>query len=130
MWVWLSMAVLGLGLVYLVSNYLRPKQLKVADYRHQWRALSKYLGHPQNHPLAVIEADKLLDRALKAARYPGETMAERLVAAGKVFSNKQSVWTAHKLRNQLVHEAFKARPIQVKRALQAYQRALKDLGAL
>lgn len=80
---------------------------------------------------AVAEADKLLDHALKTLRYKGETMGDRLKSAGPRFRERNNVWLAHKLRNQLVHEADKkVNQRDLGRALSSFRRALKDLGAL
>lgn len=80
--------------------------------------------------LAIIEADKLLDHALKESGWHGDTMGERMKQAGNALGNSNAVWTAHKLRNQLVHEQVHPKPIEIRRALQAYEQALKKAGAL
>jgi len=47
------------------------------------------------------------------------------------LSDKEAVWQAHKLRNHLAHEVgFEITPSHAREAIAAYQRALKDLGAL
>ena len=82
-----------------------------------------------NH--AVIEADKLLDKALMEMSLPGKTMGERMKAASNHFSQNNSVWYAHKMRNQIAHERnFKVDYNKAKHALVAYRQALKDLGAI
>jgi hypothetical protein len=88
-------------------------------------------GSKDTWPLAIINADKLLDTALKKRRFSGKTMGERLVSAQKKFTNNDSVWFAHKLRNRLVHEQdVSLREKDVKEALIGFRQALKDLGAL
>ena len=83
------------------------------------------------YKLAVIEADKLVDRAFKERGLRGQTMGERLVSAGEFLSDKEAVWQAHKLRNRLVHEMdIELSLVQTKKALASFARALKDLGAL
>jgi hypothetical protein len=80
---------------------------------------------------AVSEADKLLDYALKQSGVPGKTMGERLKNSKGRFSNLNAIWSAHKLRNALAHEAhFDLVPNQAKEALQDFKRGLTDLGAL
>ncbi|MCL2095241.1 hypothetical protein FWH13_03980 [Candidatus Saccharibacteria bacterium] len=81
--------------------------------------------------LSVIDADKLLDEALKEMHVKGETLGERLKMARGKFSNINAVWAAHRLRNQIVHErGTKVTYDQAKRALAAFRRALQDLGAI
>lgn len=83
------------------------------------------------HKLAIIEADKLLDRVLKSMFIPGETLGERLKAVGYSYPALREVWPAHKLRNQLVHEAtFELTSSQARYALRKYEKALKALRVL
>lgn len=55
---------------------------------------------------ALITADKDLDNALRDV-VKGETMGERLKAASTRFDavTYQKLWDAHKVRNNMVHEA-------------------------
>ena len=65
------------------------------------------------------------------AGFNGKTMGERLKRSGQRFSELQSVWRAHKLRNAIAHEPdFEVSYQQAKNALETYKRALKDLGAI
>lgn len=80
---------------------------------------------------AVVEADKLLDKALMEIGLPGKTMGERMKSAANKFSSNNSVWYAHKIRNQIAHERnFKIDYNKAAHALKAYRQALKDLGAI
>ncbi len=80
---------------------------------------------------AVSEGDKLLDYVLKQSGARGETMGERLKSSGGRFSNSNNIWTAHKLRNALAHEAgFDLVPSQAKEAIGYFRQGLQDLGAL
>lgn len=80
---------------------------------------------------AVSEADKLVDYALKGSGVHGETMGERLRNSRGRFSNLDDIWSAHKLRNALAHEAdFDLVPTQAKEAVAHLKQGLKDLGAL
>ena len=79
----------------------------------------------------VIEADKLLDKAMVEMGVPGKTMGDRLKRSGEKFSNLNAVWRAHKLRNALAHESdLEITYKQAFNALQIYKQALKDLGAI
>jgi hypothetical protein len=81
--------------------------------------------------LAVIEADKLLDSALKSLAMPGMTLGERLKFAQYKYPELRDVWFAHKIRNQLAHEAsFHLDAGMARSALKAFRRALERLGAL
>lgn len=100
--------------------------------RTRWQAI---LNSAQSGGLglkhAVSEADKLLDYALKARGFKGETMADRLRAAKPKMGSYQEIWNAHKLRNALAHEVgFEITRQQAKEAIVSFERGLKDLGAL
>ena len=55
---------------------------------------------------ALIESDKLLDHYFKLVGYRGESFADRLRSAERSMSKNQynRIWSAHKLRNQVVHQ--------------------------
>lgn len=89
-------------------------------------------GNESSYSMAIIEGDKILDRAMLEMGVQGRTMGDRLKRIGKAkFSQLNSVWHAHKLRNQIAHEHdFKPEYRQALHALEAYKQALKDLGAI
>lgn len=123
--------VAGLVLVFMVAR--GGKQLNKDRYRSKWLAIERSLQRNQaaSYQLSVLNADKLLDHAMKEAGYKGSTMGERLKSATSKLSNKNAVWSAHKLRNQIAHEpdvnvSFDA----ARRALASFKQALKDLGAI
>lgn len=81
--------------------------------------------------VALMEADTLLDSALKSMSMPGQTLGERLKVAGYKYPALKNVWWAHKLRNQLVHEAsFRLGARQARQALDEFEKALKTLNVL
>ncbi len=81
--------------------------------------------------LAVIEADKLLDNVFKSLMMPGETMGERLKSAGYKYPRIGQVWSAHRLRNQLVHDTtFEISVRQAKEALRDFREALRTLNVM
>jgi hypothetical protein len=109
----------------------KPKTLNQAYYQERWQKLQGMLKDKETWPLAVIDADKLLDDALKRSKYKGKTMGERLVSAQRDINNNDGTWYGHKLRNRIVHESdIKLREREVKDALIGIRSALKDLGAL
>lgn len=87
--------------------------------------------NPATFTVSIIEADKLLDKALIEMGIPGKTMGDRLKKSGSKFANLNSVWRAHKLRNIIAHESdFEVSYKQATNALDIYKQALKDLGAI
>lgn len=102
------------------------------EVRARWRqieATSKNGG--MGAKLAILEADSLLDTALKSMAMPGNTLGERLKVASARYPDIRSVWWAHKLRNQIAHDAaFRVGARQAEKALKEFERALKKLGIL
>ncbi|HSX15343.1 MAG TPA: hypothetical protein VLF40_01000 [Candidatus Saccharimonadales bacterium] len=121
--------ILIMGTGFLLRR--RPKVLNQEFYAERWQTLQKLCKDKSTWPLAIIDADKLLDDALKKRRYRGKTMGERLVAAQRDITSNDEVWFGHKLRNRLVHENnVSLTEKMVKEALIGIRGALKDLGAL
>lgn len=109
----------------------RPKKLNKQHFIEKWQNIQQLCGGKETWPLAIINADKLLDEALKKRHYKGKTMGERLVSAQHSITDNDAVWHGHKLRNRLVHEEVpNLRERDVKNALLGLRQALKDLGAL
>lgn len=124
--------VLLLALIFGVGFLQRrPRTLKPEYFQRKWQDLQKMCADKATWPLAIINADKLLDEALRKRHFKGKSMGERLVAAQREFSSNDSVWFGHKLRNRLVHESdVKLKETDVKQALMGLRQGLKDLGAL
>jgi hypothetical protein len=122
-----------LFIVVLFASRLRhrPKKLNVKYYQGHWNEVQSLCKSQNTWPLAIINGDKLLDDALKARRYKGKTMGERLVSAQRDLTDNDSVWFGHKLRNKLVHEETPPiKQAEVMKVLTGFRQALKDLGAL
>lgn len=126
--------VIGVLLIVVITITKKsPQQLDVDKYRLKWLAIEKQLdkNEPSSYHLCVLNADKLLDQALRERSVKGETMGERMKTAKETWSNANAVWGAHKLRNQIAHES----EVQVgyddaRRALAGFKQALKDIGAI
>ncbi|HEX5395414.1 MAG TPA: hypothetical protein VFW52_03645 [Candidatus Saccharimonadales bacterium] len=123
----------GIIILFALSRFgrriVQPMNRKYFDKR--WSEILGRVKTPEGMALAVIDADKLLDEALKRRGYKGKTMGERLVAAQRDLSNNDAVWYAHKLRNRLVHEPnVRLRKNDAKNALAGIKQSLQDLGAL
>lgn len=81
--------------------------------------------------MAIMEADKLLDAALKSMMMSGNTLGERLKFAGYKYPELRKVWNAHRLRNRIVHEAsFEPGRAEVGAAIRDFKRALQTLKLL
>ncbi|MBQ9020378.1 hypothetical protein IJ096_03625 [Candidatus Saccharibacteria bacterium] len=129
-------AVLLVGALVFIAIILTGKRthdFDVEKYQVDFLKIENALTKEDasSHPMAIIEGDKLLDRAMMEMGIPGKTMGDRLKKAGSKFSSENSVWYAHKIRNQIAHEhGYKVDYNQAKHALNTYRKALKDLGAI
>jgi hypothetical protein len=119
-----------LAIVSRLGRRARPK-LDQAYFHRQWGELLARVKTPEGMVLAIIDADKLLDFALKKHHFRGRTMGERLVSAQRTLSDNDAVWYAHKLRNRLVHEPnVRLKKKEAQMALAGFRIGLRDLGAL
>lgn len=111
----------------------RTHKFNIQDYQVRFLRIENKLNkdNPATFPLAVIEGDKLLDKAMIEMGIPGKTMGDRLKRAGEKFTDTNAVWRAHKLRNVIAHEEdFDLSYRQASSAVAIYKQALKDLGAI
>lgn len=92
---------------------------------HWIRIIDSFDSHSEQ---AVMDADKLLDYALKCYGYEGH-LGEKLKVAKGRFSDLDGVWSAHKLRNTLAHELVQLSKDDGRRALRQFKQGLNDLGA-
>lgn len=121
-----------LFIVIMLTRRSGGRSLNKEKYQHDWLTIEQSLTNDSGTwQLAVMNADKLLDRALKERGYKGSTMGERMVSASRALTKRDAVWAAHKLRNKLAHEDdIRLTPKLTKQALASIKYALKDLGAL
>ncbi len=121
------------GVVYLMVMSKQGSALNVQRYQTKWLEIENSVRRDNgaSWQLAIMNADKLLDQALRDRRFKGQTMGERMKSAQKVWKNANHVWGAHKIRNQLAHEVNANVTYDITlRSLSAFKQALKDLGAI
>jgi hypothetical protein len=123
-----AVVVLAVSLVYLKK---RPKKINTSYCAEQWQLIQKNCSDKSKWPIAVTEADRLLDEVLKRRHYKGKTTGERLVSAQHDFTNNESLWFGHKLYNRIKDDGLsKLSKQDTLEALGGFRQALKDLGAL
>ena len=134
--IFIVIAIILVGILIFVAIWLtghHAHNFDVEQYQADFLAIENSLQkeNPLSCNMSVIEADKLLDKALMEAGVPGKTMGERLKRSGDKFTQLNKVWHSHKLRNQIAHErGFQLQYTQARHALANYRQALKDLGAI
>ena len=130
-------AILVVGVLIFVTINLTKKRGATFDkeaYQVSFLRIENALQAKSeaSYAMAIIQGDKLLDKALCEMGVPGRTMGDRMKKIGKEkFTELNKVWYAHKLRNRIAHESdFTPDYKHAKNALSAYKQALKDLGAI
>ncbi len=122
-------------IVWLAKGLRRPEMYGMSrnDVAERWQQVEDLVnrGDELSLKMAVMEADKLLDHALKARMFAGETLGERLKVAVYKYPKLRDVWPAHLMRNRLVHEAnFRLNNGEAKRAISNFRKSLQELGVL
>jgi len=123
------------GLLFAVIALTRraPSRINVEKYRSRWLTIEQQLKRDEesSYHMSVLNADKLLDQALQEKGIMGKTMADRMKQYQTKWSNANHVWSAHKLRNRIAHEAdVRVGYDDARRSLSAFKQALKDVGAI
>jgi len=123
------------GILFAIIAIARrgPRHLDVEKYRTRWLTIEQELKRDEAHSysMSVLNADKLLDQALREKGISGQTMGDRMKQLQTKWSNANNVWSAHKLRNQIAHEPNVRLDYDgARRALAAFKQALKDVGAI
>ncbi len=102
--------------------------------RERWKTiLGKFnSGTPEAARLAIIEADALVDTALKNMRIEGEHLADRLSnLEDEDLKSMPKIWRAHRVRNDLVHTpGFAIAPHDADRTMQDYEAFLREINAI
>ncbi len=125
---WLSYRVNLARTVLFKTNLSKKRVIK------GWKTIKTRMvaGDENSLKLALIEADNILDEALRQAGIQGEGLGDRLKQlTAAQLTNIDDIWQAHKLRNRLVHEAnFRLDRDLAERALAIYEAAFQELGIL
>ena len=127
-----------LKIQYLVkedSKKYAPVDVEGSEKQKQqiaWEVIRNHVNSPNQAEwkLAIIEADSILDDLLKEIGYEGETVAEKLRAAGDGEAIGWA-WEAHKMRNKIAHEGgTDITQREAKRIIELYERVFKKFGYL
>ncbi len=127
--------VLVLAIVLFAVLTLKQKTIQIdkQKYRSLWLKIENNLkkDDEQSYQMAILNADKLLGKALEEVGVPGKNMGDKMKKYTPKFSKPNGVWMAHKLRNKIAHETdIKINYDQTKIALGFFKQALKDLEVI
>lgn len=102
--------------------------------RERWQSIINkfHTGTPEASRLAIIEADALVDTALKNMRIEGEHLADRLSnLEDEDIKSMPKIWRAHRVRNDLVHTTgFVIAPQDAERTMQDYEAFLREINVI
>ncbi len=103
---------------------------KPKSFLKDWKKIEGFLkkGASADLKLAIVEADKILEEALKNLGYQGENIKERLEQISKeVYPNLEDLKYAHKIRNRIVHEKnFSLSKAKAEAVLRIYEDFLRN----
>lgn len=120
-------AAIGILLIAIVA-YGWPRSKKLNRTARQevidaWRGIEDI----EDPVLRIVEADKVLDLAMKRLGYEG-TFKDKFTKAKSVFPNASSLWKGHLLRNRLVHEpGARVTQAEARRVIVSIDAALRRL---
>jgi hypothetical protein len=89
--------------------------------------------NPNDWKLAIIEADIMLDEALKRQGYAGTSLGERLRSISpQALHSLDDAWQAHKVRNDIAHSGvdFVLTHKLARETIVQYERVFTELGIL
>jgi hypothetical protein len=143
-WSVLVSILLIIGMIYFIARIkdirreekikfasVLPSDLEAKTYRNeQWDNLLKYLEskNSSDWKLAILEADKLLDKMVEKMGYPGANLGERLrVIEPSDFLTLQEAWEAHKIRNRIAHEAqYQLTEREARKTIGLYEKVFRE----
>lgn len=122
-----------IGFAVLIVIFVVIKRLKnklTAEEKKYYRQKWQEIQNEKDYRNALLTADKLLEKVMRRKGYRG-SLGEMLKKGKKDFSDLNSVWYAHKIRNKLAHELdYQLSPKEAQKGLRSFQKALCELGAL
>ena len=96
----------------------------------EWEKIKQYLEsrNESDWKLAILEADKMLDKLVQKMGYPGNNLGERLKAVEPSdFRTLNSAWEAHKVRNAIAHDqGYKLTKRSAARVIGLYEQVFKE----
>lgn len=115
--------VLIVGYILFRRYHKKMSRVVIDEIKSEWKKIIRETDHRQ----AIMEADKLLDYALKHMGYKG-SLGAKFKKAPTLFKNINDVWAAHKVRNNIAHKInYKVDEKTYKATMLQFKQAFKDL---
>lgn len=117
-----------------LGGEINPPAEAIGPGDRRWQEIKKHLNSTRSGEwkFAIVEADKLVDDALKTAGFKGESMGERMtIIQPEHLASLSRLWEAHKIRNLVVHDNnFQIRHDKAVEVIESFEGVLRELGAI
>ena len=118
-----------------IHEALMKDKEKEREENPRWHYILTLIESPNESDwrVAIIEADTMLEEALKEKGLAGETVSELLEGArSSGYSSIQNAWDAHLVRNQIAHvgSEFPLSQVEGRRVIKMYQNFFEELGVV
>jgi len=115
-----------------IHNALLKEKEKERNANPRWHYIQTLIESPNDSDwrVAIIEADSLMEEALKEKGIAGDTVSELLEGAKESgYRSIQDAWDAHLVRNQIAHEGtnFPISQIEGRRVIKMFQNFFEEL---
>jgi hypothetical protein len=108
---------------------MSKKDIKIKEST-SWNIVEECLAEKtaSGYKMAMIEAEKILQDAIKKAGYPGKTNDERIATSSKNFSNIRKLKKAREISKTVLSELnYSLNSIEVEEAAKSYHQAVTDI---
>lgn len=125
-----------IAIIIIIRKIIKSSRASGIDkhyFKNKWEEIEKAMSmnSDMGYKMAIIEADKLFDSALKKLYIAGSTMGERLKVICYKYPNLRQVWKAHFIRNNISHDSdYKLYASSARKAIDMYKNGLKEIGIL
>ena len=114
--------------ILFVIYIIRKRKVLTSQDRQKYLRHWQDICNEHDRAKAVLEADKLLSILLRVKGYTG-SVGSKLKAAETLFTDLDSVWYEHKMRNKVAHDmGHRVSEKDWEKASRGFKRAFKDLG--
>ncbi len=118
-----------------INHALAKDKERDRDLNPQWKYILTLIESPNESDwrVSIIEADTMMEEALKERGLVGNNMSELLEEAkSNGYPSVQSAWDAHLIRNKIAHEGqnFSISQVEGRRVIKLYQNVFEDLEVI
>jgi len=132
--IWLRLRPMNKPDISITDEITPPQPVPGGPMMARWQEIMNHMDSVKEAEwkFAIIEADKLVEEALRKGGFPGDTLGEKLsLIHPDQLAGLDGLWEAHKVRNHVAHDFnYFLRYTEAKYAINQYERALRELEAI